>query len=234
MQPDGSIDYRGYTASELREALALIDRAKYPLNLQKLTAEIAARPPPAPAVAGRVMGGAAVQSTVSPWRRYQAFWRRLGARMVDGIVLCPLNWLAVSVQADQWSAPILVLWYVLLHSVTLAYNLYFLSRYGATLGKMLTGVKVMDVAEARLPSLREAFMRDIGLVVINVWALCYLTLLVATDRYVSYPDLIQQLGMPFAWTVFAWGALEVITMVASPKRRALHDYIAGTVVVRKA
>lgn len=237
MQPDGTIDYRGYTVSELREALAVIDKAKYPLNFQKLMAEITARPQPAPtafSVADAVMEVAALESIPSPWQRYRTFWRRLCAGIIDGIVLWPLSWLAESVQADQWSAPALVLWYALLYSVALVYTIYFLSRHGATIGKMLAGVKVMDLSEARIPSVRDAFMRDIGHVVINVFALCYLILLVATDRYEGYQDFVQQLGAPFTLMVFAWFALEFITMFTNRKRRALHDYIAGTVVIRDA
>lgn len=43
MQTDGSIDYRGYSLHELREARALISETKYPINLRNLQAELAAR-----------------------------------------------------------------------------------------------------------------------------------------------------------------------------------------------
>jgi uncharacterized RDD family membrane protein YckC len=35
-----------------------------------------------------------------------------------------------------------------------------------------------------------------------------------------------------AWAGCAWYLLEVITMLTNDKRRAVHDFIAGTVVVR--
>jgi hypothetical protein len=56
MQPDGNIDYRSYTLPQLREALSLIDGAKYPINHANLKAEIAGRPalPIEPAPQGRV------------------------------------------------------------------------------------------------------------------------------------------------------------------------------------
>lgn len=46
MTTDGNIDYRGYTLSQLREALSQINGARYPKNLANLEAEIAARPAP--------------------------------------------------------------------------------------------------------------------------------------------------------------------------------------------
>lgn len=43
MKADGNIDYSGYGLPQLKEALSLINRKKYPLNYQKLIREIAAR-----------------------------------------------------------------------------------------------------------------------------------------------------------------------------------------------
>jgi hypothetical protein len=50
MESDGNIDYRQYTLQELSEALSLIDRNQYPLNLSNLEREIASRPEPPRAI----------------------------------------------------------------------------------------------------------------------------------------------------------------------------------------
>src|SRR5215467_6690335 len=39
--------------------------------------------------------------------------------------------------------------------------------------------------------------------------------------------------MWFFAVAIAWGALEFITMLFNSKRRAIHDWIAGTVVIRQ-
>ena len=36
------------------------------------------------------------------------------------------------------------------------------------------------------------------------------------------------------WASFGWTALELVSMLTNRKRRALHDFIAGSVVVREA
>jgi hypothetical protein len=44
-------------------------------------------------------------------------------------------------------------------------------------------------------------------------------------------------SIPFtllSWVVLVWLVLEFVTMLINEKRRALHDYIAGTVVVSDA
>ncbi|MCA9786465.1 MAG: hypothetical protein KC488_07925, partial [Candidatus Cloacimonetes bacterium] len=38
--------------------------------------------------------------------------------------------------------------------------------------------------------------------------------------------------MVFLSLSMIWWILEILTMFSNPKRRALHDYIAGTVVIR--
>jgi hypothetical protein len=50
MQQDGDVDYRNYTLPQLKEALSLINRRRYPINHRNLEAEIAARPKPAPSL----------------------------------------------------------------------------------------------------------------------------------------------------------------------------------------
>ncbi len=48
------------------------------------------------------------------------------------------------------------------------------------------------------------------------------------------PDFIFSIWAEM-WTtiiVFGWWIAEIITMLTNEKRRAIHDYIAGTVVVR--
>jgi uncharacterized RDD family membrane protein YckC len=53
-----------------------------------------------------------------------------------------------------------------------------------------------------------------------------------------YPDAaagfagLRIIDFVMIWSMSAWGILEVATMLLNSKRRALHDFIAGTVVMR--
>jgi hypothetical protein len=53
-----------------------------------------------------------------------------------------------------------------------------------------------------------------------------------------YPDAaaglagISTIHLVMLWSFWAWWILEVATMLSNSKRRALHDFIAGTVVMR--
>jgi uncharacterized RDD family membrane protein YckC len=113
------------------------------------------------------------------------------------------------------------------------YSVALHARYGQTLGKMASGVKVLDLSEQRLPSLGQAFMRDIGPVVLNSLALGWLIYLVSVGRYTSKDAADAGPSSILALAGAGWALLELGTMLASAKLRALHDYIAGTVVVRE-
>ena len=48
---------------------------------------------------------------------------------------------------------------------------------------------------------------------------------------------LTQLNMPMwgkavAWVTYLWILVDAITLVANPRRRAAHDFVAGTVVLR--
>lgn len=94
-------------------------------------------------------------------------------------------------------------------------------------------VKVMDVSEASIPSLKQAFLRDLGYIVLNVLSLSYFIYLVLAHEYVSgkVEVVSSSPGTILAFAGLGWFLLEVVTMLTNEKRRALHDLIAGTVVV---
>ena len=48
----------------------------------------------------------------------------------------------------------------------------------------------------------------------------------------SLPENVNTVNWIISFSGLAWFLIEVITMLANNKRRALHDFIAGSVVVR--
>lgn len=94
-------------------------------------------------------------------------------------------------------------------------------------------VKVMDVSEERIPSLGQAFLRDVVYIAINTSSLVYFIYLIVAHKYVNGTERINGLpGMILAFASFGWFLLEVITMLTNSKRRAIHDLIAKTVVLK--
>ena len=82
--------------------------------------------------------------------------------------------------------------------------------------------------------LRQALIRDIGYIVLNMLSLSYLIYLVFAGHYSRGTAVTTLPGQILVWASFGWFLLEIISMGTNDKRRAFHDLIAGTVVVRNA
>jgi uncharacterized RDD family membrane protein YckC len=128
----------------------------------------------------------------------------------------------------------ILLWGTVSYSAYWLYSVLMHGHRGQTLGKMVARVRVLDVAETRPPTLWKAFLRDLGYVVLNVASLVYLYVLVLSGQYSSNAELYGAPAQVLTWASMGWVVLELVTMMTNRKRRALHDYIANTVVVRDA
>ncbi len=164
--------------------------------------------------------------------KYHTFWPRLWAGFLDGLVFLPIGLLDSYLTAPERGAFVLIVGGVISYTAYWLYSVLLHARYGQTLGKMANGIKVLDVSEKRIPTLRQAFIRDIGYIVPNTLSLGYLIYLVVAGQYVRGAEVTRLPGQILAWASLAWFLLEIISMATNDKRRAFHDYIAGTVVVR--
>jgi uncharacterized RDD family membrane protein YckC len=164
--------------------------------------------------------------------RYQTFCRRFWAAIIDGLVLWPITILDDFFLSPDRDRIVLIIWSIFTYTIYWLYSVLLHARYGQTFGKMATGVKVLDVSEERIPTLRQSFLRDIGYIVPNILSLCYLIYQVVTNQYFSDSEVTTLPGDILALVGLGWFLLEIFSMLTNNKRRALHDYIAKTVVVR--
>jgi uncharacterized RDD family membrane protein YckC len=167
--------------------------------------------------------------------KYKTFWRRFWAGWIDSLVLLPLYFLDIFIWKNHQhiSAFILLLWYAIYSLSYMLYSILMHGNLGQTFGKMATRVKVFDISGNTL-SMPQAIRRDIvplGLTIVGI-ALESQTILSGVNIYdpnVFKFDAVFYLTM---LSTAGWFTAEVITMLFSNKRRALHDYIAGSVVVK--
>jgi uncharacterized RDD family membrane protein YckC len=163
--------------------------------------------------------------------QYRTFWPRFWAGWVDALVFLPL-W-----PLDSWLGTVtknpllLAVWFVVYTFVFDAYSVAMHARYGQTLGKMLTGVKVLDLSGGKL-SLRQALIRDSVPILLGALA-------IVDGLPLVLAGLDPYRGGEWTWLVelqlygsFIWFAAEVMTMLLNSKRRAVHDLLARSVVVR--
>lgn len=172
---------------------------------------------------------------------YAAWWRRFGAFWIDMIVMLPF--MIVQIKIINSSPRMYVATLIPFSLLCTGYWIYCHGRWGKTIGKKLTGTCVTNLDGSHI-SWKQAFLRssvDIICVIISYFALIptYLSIPIEGYAELASPErskLIQSLWP--AWHPYflnaqqLWIWSEFIVILLNKRRRALHDFIAGTVVLQ--
>jgi uncharacterized RDD family membrane protein YckC len=168
---------------------------------------------------------------------YAGFWRRLGALLLDCGILIPTFGL------EYWGSHYRSYYaYAFLPNLlfSLYYNVYLVRRLGGTPGKWLAGLKIckpdgsnIGYREATLrflPELLTSLPLSIGMVfaALNMTDFEYSSLS-GFDRLFHMPVPFWYQSVTIVGLV--WFLSELLVMMNNKRRRALHDFIAGTVVI---
>ncbi len=216
---------QGLNKAELEEIYFRLDTERFPRHAERLRQEIARQ------------GGfeSIAPEVVTEQNRFSTGWRRFWAVIFDAIILFAVmapvamlveegrnDNLALMAALDYGTTLVTIFYYILLHAA-----------WGQTLGKMITGVKVVKNSDLSPIAFRHALTRDmvpllvfiVGIVLIN-----YLDIGIAENKQASLqpPPIVGAV----VFLQFLWPLLELITMLFNRRRRAIHDFIAGTVVIR--
>lgn len=226
------IDSREPTSlAELEDCYFALDAEKNPEFAAKLEAQLDALEAQLEASGGST----SVQSEpITEENKYKTFWRRFWAHFVDGLVVgLPLGILVVVLErtgAIQASAMPYV--QQLTSVISLCYYIILHARFGQTVGKMATGVKIFDKSEESDITWRQAVIRDIVPVFFLLISSAYLAYFGVSVSEAIDSGATELILKAYFYSASVWTLAEVITMLFNAKRRAVHDFIAGTVVVR--
>lgn len=161
--------------------------------------------------------------------KYSTFWPRFFASIIDGIFLSvtgALLGLLLGFSPDflsflkEYVSPFAILGYfIILHGI-----------YGQTLGKLLTSVKVVNHTDEGPITMAQSILRECTPLIVFAIAL-FVLFLSPVDENGHIPETSQIILSISGLFHFTWILIELLTMLLNEKRRALHDYIAGTVVI---
>ena len=162
--------------------------------------------------------------------KYNTFGKRFVAGLIDGLIFIPFSILDNRFE-DTNNKTIFIGW-ILFH--TICWTVYAVighGRYGQTIGKRLMGIKVFDLNERTLIGYKNAFLRESVWFFAVIAGIIYLT--ISTSNIPTFNEVIKATYYDdiVGLTSGIWLILELITMFFSKKRRALHDFLAGSVVV---
>lgn len=193
--------------------------------------------------------GVALVATFFIWRhyrhrtfgwseRYSTFGPRFWTGFADSCVVWPIGfvtWGLLSFNIPRGVTSFLI---IVESLAWLVYTVVMHARYGQTVGKMLTKVRVVDSRTEANISWGQAWLREGLPMSLSLGCMGYEVYLILTQpvpllAIASGEALVH--SRPF-WLLYAtpglWFMAELLTMLTNQRRRALYDFIAGTVVVR--
>jgi uncharacterized RDD family membrane protein YckC len=165
-------------------------------------------------------------------KTYRTFWRRLGALYVDTFLLLPIAVMLFAVASQITATASLLLLHAFGSLYGVGYSVFCHARYGQTLGKMVTRIRVIDLSGNAI-GLRQAIWRDGPSILLSIT-----TAALGADAILNGRNPFNMFDAAAAlppWLVIAnlcWILAEFLTMLTNKRRRAIHDWIAGTLVVR--
>ena len=160
-----------------------------------------------------------------PTRPYNTFGARFFAAWLDGCLMWPFNSINAWIAGAGVHRVPLAGWFIFYSFVYLSYQMFCHARWGQTLGKWVFGVRVLDVSEVPLRPVQAVKRDAIALM---------LTVALVVQQLIRGRYSLEDPKMADVLSILSdvWGGLEIVTMLTNQKRRALHDFIAGSVVIR--
>lgn len=158
--------------------------------------------------------------------KYRTFPRRIAAMIIDSLILMPLSWGASVFAVIGGSSPAAVaVSSAMVGAISVFYSILLHNYYGQTLGKMAVKVKVLNESENPI-NFAQAVLRSFPQLILAMFAVSFSTGVQSPD------DLVGVVNSLLYGSFGIFIILDIIVCVLNEKSRALHDLIAGTVVVR--
>lgn len=165
--------------------------------------------------------------TFLPGEKYSTFNPRFWRLQIDACILAPVG-LAVALLLTLQLPPSIRGGLAYPEDLALLfYTVILFLKYGQTYGMKVCKLKVVDFRTEGPISFRQACLRQGIPIGIGIACLVY-----AGDSAAAFESGIFDNRWLIAMIPALWGFADLITLLSSRKNRALHDLIAGTVVVR--
>ncbi len=173
-------------------------------------------------------------------RNLATYGSRFYAALIDTVLYMSISLLSYKIQSwNTWNFS----FFYLLEFLYFSYELFLSARYGQTVGKMVLKIKIFKMDGSNI-GMRESFLRLIPnlipLLLTFVFYLYFFSQL--NDSFFqsnSFSDLTSRFEKlnPYSKYIiiltYFVASLELVTMFLNKERRAVHDLIAGTIVLEK-
>lgn len=172
---------------------------------------------------------------------YAGFGSRLGSLLLDFLFFLPIIFLTAYLNSLSLYFHFLTLIPNIL--IGIWYHIFLVKKYGGTPGKLITGIKIVKINAEEI-GWKEAILRHSVLLMLGIFGtvvmlIAYLNAdasYYVTLSWIEKQKYIASLSPLFPivnWANNIWVWSELVVLLTNSRRRALHDYIAGTVVIKK-
>jgi len=164
----------------------------------------------------------------------------LAANLLDFVIMIPL--IALSLWGSSHYRLFELYYFLPGILLGLFYSVYLVRSYGGTPGKLIVGIRIRKL-DGEPVGYREALLRYfpealLGLLMSIGFILSVFHMSDAEYVSLSFMERAKRMNelapswqTPLQWIQTAWVWSELLVLLTNRKRRALHDFIAGTVVV---
>lgn len=174
-----------------------------------------------------------------PKYQFVGFWPRFAAILIDGIILAALAFI-INLILDSSVSPSFAL---ITGIIPFLYNPILEYKYGATVGKMALGIKIVNYDLQKL-TFNNVIFRNIIYFAIQLISLSgdvYRTFNKEEQvnpfaNFTNFEDLYTTsfiIASIYFLLVFVIYIIELVFLLTDEKHRSLHDRIGKTYVVRK-
>ena len=173
---------------------------------------------------------------------YAGFGPRLASLLLDAVIMMPLIFIILYLNSSSKY----MFFYTIIPNLIfgLWYNIYLPKKYGGTPGKLIMGMQILNL-NGKSIGWKEAFLRHLIILLLTIFStILMIDALLAADNttfqnlsWLKQSQYLMSLS-PILFTIYTWltniwSWSELIVLLTNPRKRALHDYVAGTVIVKK-
>ncbi|MGZ3771138.1 MAG: RDD family protein [Bdellovibrio sp.] len=173
--------------------------------------------------------------------RYAGFWIRFCAGFIDWIFCLPFVGIEILLSNQTRYAEAINFFPMLIF--TIWYEILLVKKYGGTPGKLIMKIKIQMVDGSPLTFSAALKRYSVNLLLGYLSSLLHIWTIFNMKNYdlsMTYKARMHEIEMQMpAWggylgiLMMAWSFSEFLTMLFDDRRRSLHDFIAGTVVIKQ-
>jgi len=175
--------------------------------------------------------------------QYGGFWIRFGAYWLDALILMPFSLLVTWL--NGLNREIFFFTFIPSLAVSIFFHVYCVKRWGGSPGKLICGLRIVSTS-LQAAGWREAWLRYSILLAVSLLSMAVyiyalnqmsdaeylrLSFLERSKRIVELGGSMQTAA---TWLTQIWVWSEFIVLLTNKQRRALHDFVAGTLVIKNA